>query len=350
VLAASVPSTAEAHVKWFAAYNVATPPRPLAEVASPTFFILALLSLLVLWAFCRIERTSIGTALLESLDELTQPFRDRIDDLFRAGVAAFFIAIWVHGGIILTPELVIDLPFLPWLQAAIAVALFWRATMVLSAVGIVALFAVGIGAYGTFHMMDYPIFLGAAGYLALSGLGQQRFLGFRPLDVARVGAAVTLLWASVEKWAYPQSSFPVLEAHVGLRMGLSSDFYMVAAGAIEFALAFGLLWTPLVRRLSALALSAMFISAVLEFGKVDAIGHLVIIVILAAILIDAPPRVRQSSALVPASFAATLAVFILSYYGAHAVLFQDPTTSFAHLQPTISMSAPLPSSQQTGLQ
>ena len=61
---------------------------------------------------------------------------------------------------------------------------------------------------------------------------------------------------------------------------------MRAAGVIEFTLAFALLWTPLVRRFAAIILTGMFISAVFEFGKVDAIGHSLIIVVLLAIAAD----------------------------------------------------------------
>ena len=45
-------------------------------------------------------------------------------------------------------------------------------------------------------------------------------------------------------------------------MGFAPDFYMRAAGAVEFALAFALIWTPLVRRLAAIMLAMMFVSAV----------------------------------------------------------------------------------------
>ena len=57
-------------------------------------------------------------------------------------------------------------------------------------------------------MMDYPIFLGTAAYLAMTSLGCTSLLGLRPFDVARIGAAVTLLWASIEKWAYPEWTYP----------------------------------------------------------------------------------------------------------------------------------------------
>ena len=94
----------------------------------------------------------------------------------------------------------------------------------------------------------------------------------RPIDVLRYAAAITLMWASIEKWANPQWSYPLLIRHPEMTLGFASDFYMRAAGAIEFSLAFSLLWTPLVRRIGAIMLTAMFVSAIFAFGKIDLIG------------------------------------------------------------------------------
>ncbi len=71
-----------------------------------------------------------------------------------------------------------------------------------------------------------------------------------------------------------------------MTMGFTPDFFMRAAGAVEFALAFSLMWTPLVRRVGATMLAAMFVSAVFEFGKIDLIGHSLIVVALVGIVAD----------------------------------------------------------------
>lgn len=133
--------------------------------------------------------------------------------------------------------------------------------------------------------MDYPIFLGIAVYLALVGL-QRDLFGVRPLDILRWSAAITLMWASIEKWAYPQWTFPLFITHPALTMGYSSEFFMRAAGVVEFTLSFALFLTPLVRRFAALILGVMFIIAIPIFGKIDAIGHAPIIAVLLAIIAD----------------------------------------------------------------
>jgi hypothetical protein len=310
----------DAHVKWFAAYDVAGSPRSLIEACSAPFFMLVAVALAALWIGSRVEQTVFGKLITTTIDRLSGALQARSDDMFRAGTAAFFIALWATGNIILTPELTTQSTIIPWVQAAIAVGMLWRSTLVFSAIGIVALFGVGIAAYGSFHMMDYPIFLGIAVYLALVGLGRGR-IEIRPLDVARWGAAITLMWASVEKWAYPDWTYPLLQQHSDLALGLDKTFFMTAAGVVEFSLAFALLCTPLVRRVAAILLAAMFVGAVFEFGKIDAIGHLMIVMVLVAVAADNAPIVERAPVLVPAYFCAALVGFVAVYYVAHAVLF-----------------------------
>ena len=239
----------------------------------------------------------------------------------------FFVNLWSLGGIIITPELKTTSQLIPLLQLGIAACLLWRQTLVLSAAGIVALYAVALHDYGLFHLLDYPIFLGLAAYLALTGLGREPF-GLRPLDIARWAAAVTLMWASIEKWAYPEWTSPLFVTHPNVAMGFSPGFFMQAAGAVEFGLSFALIWTRLVRRAGALILAGMFLAAVLEFGKIDAIGHSCIVALVLAIAADdrvEPVSVRQI-AWTPVGYAATLAVVLLGYYELHSVLFGTTLT------------------------
>jgi hypothetical protein len=316
-----IPIEAHAHVKWFAPYNVAQAPIGLTGVLNLTFIELLILTLALLWTFCTLERTVIGATLLASVDEVFSLLRGKSDTLLRAGTGGFFVAIWAHGGIILTPELFTTSAATEWLQLAIAAGLVFRVTMPLSALGMVVLFAQGIWSYGLFHMMDYPIFLGDAVFLSMSGFRMTLLLGLRALDIVRIGASVTLLWASIEKWAYPEWTYPILYAHQDLAMGLDPHFYMTAAGMVEFGLAFALLWTPLVRRMAAVVLMSMFVSAVFEFGKIDAIGHSVIVVILLVVAADDGNARLRAPVLAPFCLSVALALTMLLYYGGHALLF-----------------------------
>ena len=314
--------SASAHVKWFCAYDVAGQPRGLEQVLCPNFEWLTGLALVCLMFGCLAEGTPLGTALLNALDRVMTRIRTDTELLVRCTLGFFLVSLWGLGGIILTPELKTDLAWIPWLQLAMAACLIWRRTMPLTGLGIVFLFSFATAQYGLFHLADYPIFLGVAAYLILQGFDRQPF-GVRPLDIVRWTAAVTLMWASVEKWAYPQWTDPLLATKPQMTMGASPELFMQSAGVIEFTLAFSLIWTPLVRRVAALILTGIFVSAVFEFGKVDAIGHSGIIVVLLGIAADDARRaVRvRDVALVPVGFGAALAAFLALYYVGHEALF-----------------------------
>jgi hypothetical protein len=132
------------------------------------------------------------------------------------------------------------------------------------------------------------------------------------------------MWASVEKWAYPEWSFPLFNQYPGMALGFTPEFFMRSAGSVEFALAFALIWTPLVRRFAAVMLAAMFVSAVAQFGKVDLIGHTLIVVVLLAIIADnGGKRVEElrTSWMMPAAYASATALFLGLYYLGHAMLY-----------------------------
>jgi hypothetical protein len=319
--------SASAHVKWFCAYDIAGQPVGLENVLCPDFEFLAGLSVLMLMSGCLAEGTFFGTAILGAMDRATRYVRDNTELMFRAGCGFFFVAIWAFGGIMLTPELKTDSNIIGAIQLGIAAGMLSRRTMPVSAIGIGLLFVIATWQYGIFHLADYPVFLGVAAYLALTGL-QRNFFGVRAIDVVRWTAGVTLMWASVEKWAYPEWSFPLLSSHPGMTMGLDPVFFMRAAGAVEFALAFALMWTPLVRRVAAIILAGMFISAVFAFGKVDLIGHTLIVVALLGIIADdGGDRAMVSYPwIAPVAYASALSLFLSLYYVGHAILFGTSLT------------------------
>jgi hypothetical protein len=65
----------------------------------------------------------------------------------------------------------------------------------------------------------------------------------------------------------------------------------------------------------------MFVSAVAEFGKIDAIGHSMIIVILIGILTDDRPNAKHQPLLAPLSYGGALVIYLAAYYGLHAVIY-----------------------------
>lgn len=314
-------AAAEAHIKWFAPYNVPGQPKPFHEMLSAAFWEFAALAMVTLVVIEFIGQTSVGAILLRAMDRPGYGLQERREELIRINVGAFFIAIWAYGGIILTPELKSDSELVSWIQVVIAASMLCRSTLIIGSIGIAALYIIGILDYSIFHLLDYPIFLGFALYLGLTGLGREFIFSQKPIDYLRYAISITLMWASIEKWAYPQWTYPVLKTHAALMLGFGATTYMTAAGVIEFALGFGLLCGALVRRSSALVLVIMFISAIAEFGKIDAIGHLLIIVSLLVILVEKVPLKVRSPFWIAPSYAFLLGIFLCFYYGLHHLIY-----------------------------
>jgi hypothetical protein len=326
---------ASAHVKWFSPFDISQAPVSLDSVLNPDLWLLLLFALALLLLGCIVETTAIGRVLLRGMNVLSRPLEASSDVVIRAACGFFLVSIWALGGIILTPELKTNQAWISWLQLAIAACLVWRPTLILAAAGLIALYGIALHAYGVFHLLDYPIFIALAIYLALSATTGSLF-GIRALDILRWGVAITLMWASVEKWAYPQWSFPLIDANPKITLCFSRGYYMQAAGVVEFALSFAMVMGPLVRRTAAAILLGMFGSAVIPFGKIDAIGHAPIMAAVLAVLVDSSPggglfdfRTTSAGALgrgivqLSLSYGSLLAAFIAAYYVLHAEFYGD---------------------------
>src|SRR5665213_4400922 len=74
---------AEAHVKWFCAFNVAGQPRGLENVLCPDFEYLVGLSALALMAGCLVEGTNVGLAMIRAIDRVTAYMRDNMETMYR---------------------------------------------------------------------------------------------------------------------------------------------------------------------------------------------------------------------------------------------------------------------------
>src|SRR6478609_8669851 len=131
------------------------------------------------------------------------------------------------------------------------------------------------------------------------------------------------MWSSLEKFAYPDWFYPLVEEKPFLTFGIPRDTFIPMAGVAEFTMGFGLLWTPLIRRLSAVTLFVIFNAAVYPFGRMDLVGHALIMAIIVAIAADHTrdvffvPQVKKALAGVPAGLIVALVVFVSGYWGLH---------------------------------
>lgn len=323
------PARAWAHVKWFEPYDVTQSPIPIRGIMTTHFvLVLAGFTLLMVGGFmldrlsARSGRRIGGFGRREAAEEKT----------LRAGIGAFFVALFTMGGIILTPELHTEAGWPAWLQLGIAAAMLSARTCILGAIGIMALYAYGIAQYGVFHLADYVMFPGIAAYMALTSSASERLRALR-MPILYAAVCGSLMWAAIEKWAYPQWTFPLLEARPYLTLGMPADDFMVVAGFVEFALAFYILTGLGLLRLGIFGLGLIFVSAILDFGKLDAIGHLPTIACLAAMFAHGPTPLHRwlhdagrgflaEAGRAGAFFATAIGVFFAAYYGLQRAEYQ----------------------------
>jgi hypothetical protein len=332
---------AQAHVKWFVRFDAAQAPLPLAQVLTGHFAVLFLLSLLVVHLCLAGDRhlaRNAGNARPGPGHGIVR-HADRIAMLvMRTAAGVFFIALALigllgGGAFLLTPELKTPWPLVPWLQLAMGLCALSAPALPLIGVGIVALYVCAVYVYGLFHMSDYVIFLGLAYFFIAQGSARVA-ARVPPYAALYVGALLTLLWASIEKFAYPGWSYALLCGSPGMLMGLSPERYMPLAGFVEFNIAFMLLCaSSRLFRVMASGLLAVFALAIVEFGWIDAVGHLVFIAILAVMAVRGPGR--ASGPAVPAApsrpwggpyavtglYALALLLTFIAYYGGHRLYY-----------------------------
>ena len=326
VVVASVP--AHAHVKWFAPYIVGAPPQTIGTTLTNVWFWSGIALVLAFFLATRVVETSrAGEAILDAMDRVTDPLWKRLDDFVRMVIAAFFVAIFAVGGVYLTPDLKTPAEWVSWTQLLIAGLIFSRKTQPLAALGIVGLWLLALRDYDVFHLLDYlALGVGVAAYLVLEASSNPNWRSHR-FEVLRWGVAIALMWSSLEKFAYPDWFYPLVEERPSLTFGMPRDAFIPMAGVAEFTLGFGLIWTPLVRRLSAVALFVIFNAAVYPFGRTDLIGHALIMAVIIAIACDHTrevkflPALKRTMAGVPAGLAAALVIFVTGYWGLHIAIY-----------------------------
>lgn len=330
-VAVVTPSIAQAHVKWFAPYDVAANPTPLPEVFSPSFLLLLAGSTVLIMLIGLGDRVIAGAFGDDPLEERVAALKPRLPDVIRIMLGAFLLCLWLKGGIILTPELTTTNESISWFQLFLAMSTAsWRTSWI-AGVGIVALYAIAAANYGLFHLLDYPLFLGIAAYVIIHSLKIERLLPYA-LSILYVAMAVTLLWASIEKWAFAAWTMPLLQQHERITLGIEHRLYMQLAGFAEFILAFLLLYGKTSQRLAALMLFLIFIAAIIDFGKIDAVGHSMIIAALAVTVIHGNTAVnvallnripsRTVSALeLGMTYLGYILLFFTFYYVTHGIFY-----------------------------
>jgi len=330
-----LPSDAAAHIKWFYEYDISEAPRAIGAVLSPSYVHLYIASILAVYAFFWIDRALYRRAfLMDRLGPLAIS-EDQAFWIMRGATAFLFAALGIYGvtghAVYLTPELETDIPVVPLIQILLAAIVFVRRLTPVVGLGVFGLYAMAIAEYGVFHLLDYLLFIGLAVFFVFGTRADPSWVKLRYVWLFAT-TGLTLGWGALEKWAYPQWTYPLLEDRPELLLGFSPDFFMMSAGFVEFNIAFVLLGAASVAsRLVALGLNVIFLFAVWLFGMIDAVGHAILIAVLLVLTLRGPTSARYFLVLSDKSLWAeayfltglcilAINVLFIAYYGLHSLL------------------------------
>lgn len=274
-----------AHVKWFSDFTFAEAPRSLGEVLTPTFFALAALSVAVVMALVPIDRWLEGRRWYRAVNDWLRARAGSSRLVMRIGTGMVLLLAW-QADIVLVPDLPVPAPWVSWLQFFLAALLLFEATTALAGVGLIVLYAIGIGQAGVYYMLDYVLVLGAAYYLIVTAVPGRRIAG-SSIPALYLSVGFSLCWVALEKMVWPEWGLYILQQNPGLSLGFELDFFLLAAAFIEFCLGY-LLIINLLQRPMALVVTVTFFLTTLVFGKVEVIGHTLIHAALVVFLLEGP--------------------------------------------------------------
>jgi hypothetical protein len=326
--------SAQAHIKWFAPYDLNKPPLPIGDVLDARFVTFFLASVLLIYAFFWCDRLVLRKQFLERALRRVIVSEPVAFAIMRAAAFAFFASVSAYGFLVqsflLTPELKTQDAWVPWVQLGIALCALHPNTVPLVGAGIGALYIIAADRFGYFHLLDYLILVGASYYFLVARLSGPGWVMSRYI-VLYASTALTLLWGAVEKWGYPNWTYPLLAQKPELLMGIEPATYMVLAGFVEFNLTFMLLSSAsLLSRAVAFGFGSIFLLAIYEFGVIDAIGHLPIIAVLFVLIVHGPTKGRNFLVLDGKSlwteayfmtglYVLAFVLMFIAYYGLHAL-------------------------------
>ncbi|MBA4184767.1 MAG: hypothetical protein H0X49_12260, partial [Acidobacteria bacterium] len=227
----------QAHVKWFVEYDITKPPMPIGEVLNGMFVQMFLVSVVGVYLFFLADRYIYEGGYLAEFDKKLKLFDNLAKAIMRAAAGIFFLSlfIWylVYGTtFFLTPELKTSAGYVPWIHLLMALSVLSCRTTPITGIGIFFMYVAAALDYGIFHVLDYMIFLGIGYYLMTANSNSKSLIksGFVVLFAC---TGLTLIWASVEKFAYPEWTNPLFEKTPQMLMGMSAKRFMMVSGFIE---------------------------------------------------------------------------------------------------------------------
>lgn len=274
-----------AHVKWFSDYSFAVRPRSIEEIMSPVFLAILAGCIAGVGVMVFVDDWITKSAWYRHLSMWCCRYEDKSDLIIRIATGAVLLLSW-QSGALLVPELYELSPWLSFLQLVLAVLILSNRLTRYAGAGIWLLYLMAWGRYGALHVLDYAYLVGAGYYLIVSGARRKKHRA-TALPALYSSVGFSLCWVAFEKLVYPGWSLQILRENPQLTLGFEPSFFVTAAALVEFSLGF-LLIVCLLQRPIAIAISLLFITTTLVFGKLEFVGHALVHAALLVFIIQGP--------------------------------------------------------------
>jgi hypothetical protein len=289
----TAPIVVRAHVKWFTEFSFADAPTPLNEAITPTFLALSALTFVVLGVLVFIDRRLNTVPLYTRILNWFEARAEYAPVVMRVGLGVTFLLSW-QADTLLAPDLKLTPAdaWIGWAQFALALLLVLPQTTPIAGAGAIALYFLAVARFGAFYMLDYFVFLGVGYYLIVTSVQNVVVRATRTPGLY-FAVGLSLCWLALEKLIYPQWGTYLLQQNPTLTLGLDPRFFLTSAAFVEFALGYLLIICLLERPIS-LAITLVFFTTTLVFGKVEVIGHTIIHAALVVFLLEGPGKVFRA--------------------------------------------------------
>jgi len=254
------------HVKWFTDVLPAQP-QPLGEVLTTHFLLAMLLSLAVMLAFTYYNERLQALPGVERIHSFLDQYRSWVPWLIRIGAGIPLLAAGIQG-YLLHYELAPIPTWVSYAQIATGLLILVPSLGKVGGAALLTLYATGIGLFGVHPMLDYVSWLGVVYYLLAFGTRLQ----VASIAILYVTTGLSLSWAAIEKWVYPQMAFDIIANHGIPTFGFPAVLFLVLAGWVELSVGY-LLITGVLNRLLALVVTLLFVLTSSLFGLAEVLGH-----------------------------------------------------------------------------
>jgi uncharacterized membrane protein YphA (DoxX/SURF4 family) len=254
------------HVKWFTDVLPARP-QPPGEVFDIPFLLAMLLSLMVMLVLTYYDVRLQALPWVERIHGFLDRFRPWVPWLIRIGAGVPLLAAGIQGYLLhyeLTPIPV----WVSYVQILTGVLILIPFLSKVGAVALLALYVTGAGLFGVHPMLDYVSWLGVVYYL----LALRTRMQSASIAILYITTGLSLSWAAIEKWVYPQMAVDIIVDHGIPTFGFPAVLFLVLAGWVELSVGY-LLITGVLNRFLALVVTVLFVMTSSLFGLTEVLGH-----------------------------------------------------------------------------